>query len=280
METVTRNDGVAGDPGRDATVGLLPHDWLRTLALVCPLLVRFSGEETNVALARLTLLVVIFAVAWGWSAAFAKRLRYRPEGSQALFAVLFVVMLPTPVGLGSAIVATSFGWVVGYAIFGGKPILPPAVVALAFAIFSFPESGYEVQDVLSAPPSLVLALSCLPGAGLLLWKGLLPWRPVVGVAVGAGAALYFMSAPTSLPWWNHAILGGFAIGVLFVATAPDAVPLTQRAHWAYGALVGWLIIVIRLGSAEQPDGVVFALLIGCLLAPLLDRAMSWRTAHD
>lgn len=224
METITRNDGVAGDRDHDATVGLLPHDWLRTLALVCPLLVRFSGEETNLALARLTLLAVIFAVVWGWSAAFARRLRYRPEGSQALFAVLFVVMLPAPVGLGGAIVATSFGWVVGYVIFGGKPILPPAVVALAFAIFSFPESGYEVQDVLSTSPNLLLALSCLPGLGLLLWKRIFPWRTLIGVAVGVGVALYFLAVPTSLPWWNHVILGSFAIGVLFVATEPEAVP--------------------------------------------------------
>lgn len=280
METTTPSDDAVDDSDRDTTVNLLQNDWLKTLALVLPLLVRLSEEETSAALARLAILMVTFAVAWGWSAAFTRRLKSWPEQSQAQFALLFTVMLPVPVGLGGIIISASFGWVVGNVIFGGKPILPPALVALAFAIFSFPGGGYEVQNVLSTPPGPLLALSCLPGAGWLLWKGLLPWRAIVGVVAGAGVALYFMGELTSQVWWSHVLSGTFCIGVLFVAAALEAVPELQPAQWVYGALVGWLIIVIRLSNPEQPDGVVFAILIGCLLAPLLDRAMNWGTRHD
>jgi Na+-transporting NADH:ubiquinone oxidoreductase subunit NqrB len=280
METTTPSDDAADDPDRGPAVSLLQTDWLKTLALVLPLLVRLSEEETSAALERLAILMVTFAVAWGWSAVFARRLKYRPEESQAQFAMLFTVMLPVPVELGGVVISASFGWVVGNVIFGGKPILPPALVALAFAIFSFPGSGYEVQNVLSISPSPLLALSCLPGAVLLLWKRLLPWRTIAGVVAGASVALYFMGDLTSQVWWQHVLSGTFCIGVLFVAAAPEAVPDLQPARWAYGALVGWLIIVIRLKNPEQPDGVVFAILVGCLLAPLLDRALNWGTRHD
>lgn len=280
METVTPNSGASDDPGRNTATRLRENDFPGTLVLVPPLLVRFSEDDAPAALARLTLLALTFAVAWGWSAVFARRLGQRPDASQAKFAMLFVLMLPAPVGWGGAFLATSFGWVIGHAIFGGKPILPPAVVALTFAIFSFPGGGYETLEILSTPPSPLLALSCLPGAAWLLWKGLLPWRSVAGATAGAVLAIFLMAEPSSLPWWQHFILGTFSIGILFMAATPEAAPRLQGARWLYGTMVGGLIIIIRLANPDHPDGVVLAVLIGALFAPLLDRALAWRTSHD
>lgn len=279
MEAVTPSDDASGDPGRD-TIVRPRQDLPKALALVPPLLVRFSEDDASAALARLTLLALTFAVAWGWSAVFARRLGQRPEASQAQFAMLFVLMLPAPVGWGGTVIATSFGWVVGQAIFGGKPILPPALVALAFAIFSFPGGGYETLEILMTPSSRLLALSCLPGAGWLLWKGHLPWRIVAGAIAGAGAAGLLLAGPSSLPWWEHFILGTFAIGILFIAAAPEVAPRLQGARWLFGAMVGGMIIVIRLANPDQPDGVVLAILIGGLFAPLLDRILGWRASHE
>lgn len=280
MDTVTPNKNSSGGLGRNSSARPGQSDFSIVLVLVPPLLVRFSEDDSNVALARLSLLALSFAVAWGWSAVFAKRLGQHPEASQAQFALLFALMLPAPAGWGGALLATSFGWVIGHEIFGGKPLLPPALVALAFAIFSFPEGGYETLDILSVPPSPLLALSCLPGAGWLFWKGLLPWRIVAGATAGAILAVLLMAEPSSRPWWEHFILGTFGIGILFMAAAPEVAPHLQNARWLYGAMVGGLIIIIRFANPDHPDGVVLAVLIGSLFAPLLDRALAWRTSHD
>lgn len=252
----------------------------RLMALVPPLLVRLAEEGSTGASARLALMALAFATAWAWSAVFARKLTLAPQIHQLSFAMMFTLMLPASVGMGGAFLAISFGWVVGDAIFGGKPILPPALVALAFAIFSFPGGGYEALELLSARPSLMLAISCLPGAAWLLWKGLLPWRIVAGAAAGTAAIALLMATPSSPLWWEHFILGTFSIGILFLATSPESGPRLQGARWLYGGIVGGMIIVIRIASPDHPDGVVLAVLVGSLLAPLLDRAVNWRTGHD
>ena len=164
--------------------------------------------------------------------------------------------------------------------FGGKAILPPALVALSFAIFSFPGGGYETLEILSAAPNPLLALSCLPGAAWLLWKRRLAWQIIVGAVAGAVLAALLLPEPSSLIWWKHFILGTFSIGIVFLAAAPEAAPRLTGAHWLYGAMIGGLIIVIRLANPDHPDGVVLAVLIGGLFAPLLDRAVAWRPSHD
>ena len=109
------------------------------LALILPLLVVLSGDGAESAVPRLGLLALAFAISHAWRVLFtAGKAWLSPAASQFSFALLFVLMLPAPVGWGSAILATSFGWVFGREIFGGKSILSPALVALAFAIFSFP----------------------------------------------------------------------------------------------------------------------------------------------
>ena len=246
------------------------------LALSPPLLVRFFGDGPDAATQRLALLVLAFGLAYAWSAVFERQIRRSPQGAQLHFAMLFVLFLPAPVGWVGAVLAVSFGWVFGREIFGGRAILPPALIALAFAIFSFPAGGYETLQILSAPPEPLLALACLPGAAWLLWKKAIAWPVVVGAALGVVLAAWLVGAPSSPPWWSHFALGTFSIGILFVAAAEECAPHTERACWLYGLLIGALIVSIRLANPEQPDGVALAVLLGGLFAPLLDRALSWK----
>ena len=191
-------------------------------------------------------------------------------------ALTFVLLLPGSVAWGGAVLALSFGAVFGREIFGTKAILSPALVGLAFAIFSFPKGGYEAQKILSLAPDPLFALSCLPGAAMLIWQDNLSWRVALGAVLGAAAAGLLMNAPA---WWEHLSLGTFAAGVLFLAAAPEGAPRAEGARWLHGILVGALIIVIRLANPDQPDGVVFAALLGGLFAPLLDRALRWRPQY-
>lgn len=252
------------------------HDFALLAALTPPLLVRLyvdALDDPGDAIRRLGLLVLVLLVAYGWSAVFAKRLG-RPEAQQLHFAVLFCLLLPGPVGWGTALLAASFGWVFGREVFGGKALLSPALLAVAFAIFSFPDGGFEALDIIYAYPEPLLVLACLPGAAWLLWKKAIAWPVVAGAALASVATALLQASAFALPWYGHFFLGTYAIGILFAA--PDGAPQSTRAQWLYGALVGALIVTIRLANPDHPDGVAFAILLGSLFAPLLDRALNWR----
>lgn len=267
------------DGERDARLGIL--------ALALPLSVRLFEDGADMAVQRMIILVFVFIVAYGWSAVFAKRLGRRPEAAQAHFAMLFCILLPYPVGWVGALLAVSFGWVFGREIFGGHALLSPALLALAFAIFSFPEGGYQLEGILTTRPEPLLALACLPGAALLLWKKALAWPVAGGAALGLMAGGAFNATATAATWsayvgpeyfgLGHVLLGTVGVGVLFIAAAQDCAPRKMAARWLYGALVGVLIVVLRVANPDHPDGVAFAILLATLFAPLLDRALGWRS---
>jgi len=258
------------------TTGSVRNDLLWVLALAPPLSVRLLSDPTEAAVQRLLLLALALGIAYAWAAPFA-RSGERPLGrGLPAFAMTFVVLLPGPVAWGGAVLALSFGAVFGREIFGGRAILPPALVGLAFAIFSYPGGGFEAHGVLTKPPDLLFAASCLPGAAVLMLRGSLAWQVAAGALAGAAAAGLLMGDPA---WWRHPGLGAFPAAVLFLAAAPESAAGGQGARWLHGVLVGALVVVIRFAHPDQPEGVVFAALLGGLFAPLLDRALSWRPSH-
>ena len=132
------------------------------LALSPPLLVRFFGDGPDAATQRLALLVLAFGLAYAWSAVFERQIRRSPQGAQLHFAMLFVLFLPAPVGWVGAVLAVSFGWVFGREIFGGRAILPPALIALA----------YPVADLMrEREPSSAVVLPRLPGVQVHVARG-------------------------------------------------------------------------------------------------------------
>ncbi|GJM44002.1 MAG: hypothetical protein DHS20C21_08440 [Gemmatimonadota bacterium] len=248
-------------------------DVLSSLALLPILAVRLHADGGNGAGQRLALFALVLMIAHGWAALFAYHTK-RPIGPGLIpYALLFVALLPGPVAWGGAVLAISFGSVFGREVFGGKAILPPALIALAFALFSFPKGNFEVLGLLSQPPDLVFALSCLPGAALLAWYGGLAWQVAAGAVLGTVAAGLATGHPA---WWTHLWMGTYAAGILFLAAAPEGSAKTQGARWLHGAIIGALVVLIRFTNPEQPDGVVFAALLGGLFAPLLDRIPVWR----
>lgn len=250
-------------------------DLVWALALSAPLAARLLGEDVQDAVQRLQLLALALLVAAAWAWVFA-RAAHRPVGSGLpVFAMGFIVMLPGPVGWGSALLALSFGAVFGREIFGARPLLPPALVGLAFAIYSFPSGGFEVGDVIAQSPDAPLALACLAAAAVLLvGRRALAWQVAVGAVAGVMASSLLMDGPS---WWEHLGRGSFAAGVLFLAAAPESAAARPAARYVHGILVGALVVVIRLAHPDHPDGVVFAALLGALFAPLIDRALGWRT---
>ena len=72
------------------------------------------------------------------------------------------------------------------------------------------------------------------------------------------------------PWWQHMIVGGFAFGVVFMATDPVSAAMTNRGRLIYGVLIGFMCILIRVVNPAFPEGMMLAILFANLIAPLID----------
>ena len=123
-------------------------------------------------------------------------------------------------------------------------------------------------------------LAIVIGAGMLVWKGIASWRLIIGQLLG----LIFIALLCNnmwgdgifgLTWQWHLVLGSFAFGAVFVATDPASSACTDVGRWAQGFLMGALMVTIRVVNDSHPDGVVAALLLGSVLAPLIDYIVTW-----
>ncbi len=74
----------------------------------------------------------------------------------------------------------------------------------------------------------------------------------------------------SMPWYWHLVLGGFAFGMMFMATDPVSASFTDRGKWCYGALIGVMCVLIRVVNPAYPEGMMLAILFANLFAPLFD----------
>lgn len=126
------------------------------------------------------------------------------------------------------------------------------------------------------------AVACLIGGAYLVYSGVASWRIMVGVCVGGVAtALVFnliggdVSPIFAMPWYWHLVLGGFAFGAVFLATDPVSAAATDTGRWIYGLLIGAMIILVRVGNTAHPDGVMMAVLLGNIFAPLIDYGVVW-----
>ena len=118
-------------------------------------------------------------------------------------------------------------------------------------------------------------LAILLGAGILIYTGIGSWKVMVACVAGAtGAGLLCnaiaVNAYMELPVYYHLVMGGFAFGVVFMATDPVSGAQTETGKWIYGFLIGVLAIVIRVFNPGYPEGVMLAILFMNAFAPLID----------
>lgn len=120
-------------------------------------------------------------------------------------------------------------------------------------------------------------LACLIGAAALLVTGIASWRVMLGMLAGGFVcSVVFLTIGSATnpmfsvpPHW-HLVLGGFSFGLVFMATDPVTGPHTMTGRWAYGFLIGALAILIRVANPGFPEGVMLAILLGNVFAPLFD----------
>ncbi|APR03577.1 MULTISPECIES: NADH:ubiquinone reductase (Na(+)-transporting) subunit B [Pseudomonadota] len=120
-------------------------------------------------------------------------------------------------------------------------------------------------------------LALLIGGGVLLLMKIASWRIVAGVMLGMIAmSLGFNAIGSdtnpmfSMPWHWHLVVGGFALGMMFMATDPVSASMTDTGKWIFGALIGVMVVLIRVVNPAFPEGMMLAILFANLCAPLID----------
>ena len=115
------------------------------------------------------------------------------------------------------------------------------------------------------------------GAVILLWSGVASWKTMISVFVGGIVmALVFnqfgpeSNAVATMPWYQHIIVGGFCFGAVFMATDPVTSARTECGKYVYGFLIGAMAIIIRVLNPGYPEGMMLAILLMNLFAPLID----------
>jgi len=123
----------------------------------------------------------------------------------------------------------------------------------------------------------VSTLAILIGGAFIVITGVASWRIISGVMIGMIATSLLFNVIGSdtnhmfqLPWYWHLVMGGFAFGMVFMATDPVSASFTNKAKWYYGALIGVMVVLIRVVNPAFPEGMMLAILFANLFAPLFD----------
>jgi len=205
------------------------------------------------------------------------------------------LVLPPGTPLWMAGLGAAFGTFFGKEVFGGTGhnLFNPAAVGKCFLFLSYPTVMMEAVRAGAAGPvpagaSLLLgpqpggagevcAACILAGALVLVLSRAGSWRTMLSVELSAGAlsAALWAFAPDRFDPPHAALLsGGLLFGACFLASDPATSPVSRGGKWIYGAMVGALAVVIRNFSAYNAysQGVMFAVLLGNLFAPMIDSA--------
>ncbi len=120
-------------------------------------------------------------------------------------------------------------------------------------------------------------LAILIGGVILLATRIASWRIVLGVFLGmfALSTLFNLVGSDSnpafaMPWYWHLVTGGFAFGMIFMATDPVSAAMTNTGKLAFGILIGLMTVLIRVVNPAFPEGIMLAILFANLFAPLMD----------
>ncbi|WP_250629933.1 NADH:ubiquinone reductase (Na(+)-transporting) subunit B [Rhodoflexus caldus] len=118
-------------------------------------------------------------------------------------------------------------------------------------------------------------LMCLIGAAILIATGVGSWKIIVSVFAGAYLTGLLVNAVAvnaymDLPAHYHLVIGGLAFGAVFMATDPVSAAHTETGKWIYGFFIGFFTVIIRVFNPAYPEGIMLAILLMNVFAPLID----------
>ena len=119
--------------------------------------------------------------------------------------------------------------------------------------------------------------ACLLGGLFLMYTRIASWRIILGVFAGmvvTSALLNWIGSDSNpmfaMPWYWHLTLGGFAFGMVYMATDPVSAAMTDTGRWLFGFLIGFMTVLIRVVNPAFPEGIMLAILFANIFAPLID----------
>ena len=221
----------------------------------------------------------IIAVATAFAVIFAKEI-YGGTGMNifnvALVTRAFIFFAYPSVISGDAV------WVATDSIFGlGADIDGyTAATALGVAATSGAAPAWDMNMVWGLIPGSIGETSVVAiglGALILLGTGVASWKTMLSVFVGGGLMAWVFNqcgsadnAVAMMPWYQHLALGGFCFGAVFMATDPVTSCRTECGKYIYGFLIGVVAVIIRVLNPGYPEGMMLAILLMNLFAPLID----------
>lgn len=118
-------------------------------------------------------------------------------------------------------------------------------------------------------------IAILLGAGVLIYTGIGSWKIMLSGVIGALTMgiifnLAGANAYMDVPFWQHLIMGGFAFGIVYMATDPVSAAQTEAGKWIYGFLIGFFAIMFRVFNPAYPEGIMLSILLMNVFAPLID----------
>lgn len=120
-------------------------------------------------------------------------------------------------------------------------------------------------------------LACLLGAVFLLYTKVASYRIMLGVFSGmvlTSLLFNMVGSETNpmfaVPWYWHLTLGGFAFGMVFMATDPVTAANTDAGRWIFGGLIGVMVVLIRVVNPAFSEGMMLSILFANMFAPLID----------
>ena len=192
----------------------------------------------------------------------------------------------------------------------GYNFLNPALVARAFIFFSYPKTitgdyvwiadkadaysgatplaNFALENMSAIPSNMDMLIGNIPGsigetskiaillgAIFLIYTGVGSLRIMLSVIAGGFAmGLLFNliggSPIMEFPAWEHLLMGGFLFGTVFMATDPVSAAHTPNGKIFYGLFVGMMAMLIRVVNKGYPEGMMLAILLGNIFAPLID----------
>tara|TARA_R110002072_G_scaffold4280_8_gene30255 strand:- start:27715 stop:28908 length:1194 start_codon:yes stop_codon:yes gene_type:complete len=120
-------------------------------------------------------------------------------------------------------------------------------------------------------------LAILIGGAVLVVTKIASWRIITGVLGGmiAISTLFNLIGSDTNPmfavpaYW-HLVMGGFCFGMIFMATDPVSAAMTNTGKFVFGALIGVMVVLIRVINPAFPEGMMLAILFANLFAPYID----------
>ena len=256
------------------------------------------------------LYLVSYIVGLGIEIIFAQVRKEEVNEGYFVTGFLIPLIVPADIPLWMLALAVAFAVIIGKEVFGGSGmnVVNPALLARAFLFFSYPSqmSGdniwiAEKADAYSGatplgtllngggvdqlPSMMEMFIGTIPGsvgetskiailigALFLLLTGVASLRIMLSTFVGAAALglLFTAIGVSDVPFYYHYLMGGFMFGAIFMATDPVTAAQTNKGKVIYGFLIGAMAVLIRVANPGYPEGMMLAILLLNVFAPLID----------